>query len=158
MLKKFVFLVCLSLGALNCSAAVKYMTVELSSGTKYSFLLADKPVVTFESGDLVVNGSAETSYAISGVKDYHFTEKDETEATGETLKSVETGCVIFENNGVVFIQKANPSADVLLFNVNGVVLSKTSVDNNGNAELKLPDFAGVYVLSIANQSFKLIRK
>ena len=149
---------CLSYGALNCSATVKYMTVELKSSEKYSFLLADKPVVTFQNGDLVVNGSAETSYAISGVKDYHFTEKDETEATGETLKSVETGCVIFENNGVVFIQKANPFADVLLFNVNGVVLSKTSVDNNGNAELKLPDFAGVYVLSIANQSFKLIRK
>ena len=149
---------CLSYGALNCSATVKYMTVELKSSEKYSFLLADKPVVTFQNGDLVVNGSAETSYAISGVKDYHFTEKDETEATGETLKSVETGCVIFENNGVVFIQKANPSADVLLFNVNGVVLSKTSVDNNGNAELKLPDFACVYVLSIANQSFKLIRK
>lgn len=149
---------CLSYGALNCSATVKYMTVELKSSEKYSFLLADKPVVTFQNGDLVVNGSAETSYSISGVKDYHFTEKDETEATGETLKSVETGCVIFENNGVVFIQKANPSADVLLFNVNGVVLSKTSVDNNGNAELKLPDFAGVYVLSIANQSFKLIRK
>ena len=149
---------CLSYGALNCSATVKYMTVELKSSEKYSFLLADKPVVTFQNGDLVVNGSAETSYAISGVKDYHFTEKDETEATGETLKSVETGCVIFENNGVVFIQKANPSADVLLFNVNGVVLSKTSVDNNGNAELKLPDFAGVYILSIANQSFKLIRK
>lgn len=149
---------CLSYGTLNCSATVKYMTVELKSSEKYSFLLADKPVVTFQNGDLVVNGSAETSYAISGVKDYHFTEKDETEATGETLKSVETGCVIFENNGVVFIQKANPSADVLLFNVNGVVLSKTSVDNNGNAELKLPDFACVYVLSIANQSFKLIRK
>lgn len=149
---------CLSYGALNCSATVKYMTVELKSSEKYSFLLADKPVVTFQNGDLVVNGSAETSYAISGVKDYHFTEKDETEATGETLKSVETGCVIFENNGVVFVQKANPSADVLLFNVNGVILSKTSVDNNGNAELKLPDFAGVYVLSIANQSFKLIRK
>lgn len=149
---------CLSYGALNCSATVKYMTVELKSSEKYSFLLADKPVVTFQNGDLVVNGSAETSYAISGVKDYHFTEKDETEATGETLKSVETGCVIFENNGVVFIQKANPSADVLLFNVNGVVLSKTSVDNNGNAELKLPDFAGVYVLSVGNQSFKLIRK
>lgn len=149
---------CLSYGALNCSATVKYMTVELKSSEKYSFLLADKPVVTFQNGDLVVNGSAETSYAISGVKDYHFTEKDETEATGETLKSVETGCVIFENNGVVFVQKANPSADVLLFNVNGVVLSKTSVDNNGNAELKLPNFAGVYVLSVGNQSFKLIRK
>ena len=158
MLKKLFFLMCLSYGTFNCGATVKYMTVELTSGTKYSFLLADKPVVTFQNADLVVNGSAETSYAISGVKDYHFTEKDETEATGETLKSVETGCVIFENNGVVFIQKANPSADVLLFNVNGVVLSKTSVDNNGNAELKLPDFAGVYVLSIANQSFKLIRK
>ena len=85
MFKKLFFLMCLSYGALNCGATVKYMTVELKSSEKYSFLLADKPVVTFQNGDLVVNGSAETSYAISGVKDYHFTEKDETEATGETL-------------------------------------------------------------------------
>lgn len=158
MLKKFVFLVCLSLGTLNCSAAVKYMTVELSSGTKYSFLLADKPVVTFESGDLVVNGSAETSYAISGVKDYHFTENDESTLTGETLTPAETGCFIFENNGVVSIRNAKPSANVALINVNGVVLAKTVADDGGSAEVKLPEPKGVYVLTIEKQSFKLIRK
>ena len=158
MLKKFVFLVCLSLGALNCGAAVKYMTVELTSGSKYSFLLADKPVVTYESGDLVVNGSAETSYAISGVKDYHFTENDESTLSGETLTSAENGCFIFENNGVVSVRNAKASANVALVNVNGVVLAKTVADEGGSAEIKLPELKGVYILTIEKQSFKLIRK
>ena len=158
MLKKFVFLVCLSLGALNCGAAVKYMTVELTSGSKYSFLLADKPVVTYESGDLVVNGSAETSYAISGVKDYHFTENDESTLSGETLTSAENGCFIFENNGVVSVRNAKALANVALVNVNGVVLAKTVADEGGSAEIKLPELKGVYILTIEKQSFKLIRK
>lgn len=149
---------CLSYGTLNCSATVKYMTVELTSGTKYSFLLADKPVVTFQNADLVVNGSAETSYAISDVKDYHFTEKDESEATGETLKSVETGCVIFENNGIVSVRNAKTSADVTLINVNGIVLAKTIADEDGSADIKMPEPKGVYILTIERQSFKLIRK
>ena len=149
---------CLSYGTLNCGAAVKYMTVELTSGTKYSFLLADKPVVTFQNADLVVNGSAETSYAISDVKDYHFTEKDESEATGETLKSVETGCVIFENNGIVSVRNAKTSADVTLINVNGIVLAKTIADEDGSADIKMPEPKGVYILTIERQSFKLIRK
>lgn len=149
---------CLSYGTFNCGAAVKYMTVELTSGTKYSFLLADKPVVTFQNADLVVNGSAETSYAISDVKDYHFTEKDESEATGETLKSVETGCVIFENNGIVSVRNAKTSADVTLINVNGIVLAKTIADEDGSADIKMPEPKGVYILTIERQSFKLIRK
>ena len=158
MFKKFVFLVCLSLGALNCGAAVKYMTVELTSGSKYSFLLADKPVVTYESGDLVVNGSAETSYAISGVKDYHFTENDESTLSGEILTSAENGCFIFENNGVVSVRNAKASVNVALVNINGVVLTKTVADEGGSAEIKLPELKGVYILTIEKQSFKLIRK
>ena len=41
-------------------------------------LLKDNPVVTYQGGELVVNGSASTSYALDGVKNYHFTETDQT--------------------------------------------------------------------------------
>ncbi len=60
----------LFIGTTSSFATVSYMTVELKAGVKYSFLMADKPVATFKSGDLVVNGDAETSYSIEGVKNF----------------------------------------------------------------------------------------
>ena len=57
----------LLLGLMSINAAATHLTVELKAGNKYSFLLADKPVITFSNGDLVVNGDAETSYSIDGV-------------------------------------------------------------------------------------------
>ena len=45
-----------ALGITQIYVASTRLTVELKAGDKYSFLLADKPVFTFSSGDLVVNG------------------------------------------------------------------------------------------------------
>lgn len=41
---------------------------------KISFTLADKPIITFGNGELIINGDAETSYAIRDIKGYYFTE------------------------------------------------------------------------------------
>ena len=92
MRKRLLTTTALLLGAMCASAAVQYMTVEQKSGAKYSFLLKDNPVVTYKGGELVVNGSASTSYAIDGVKNYHFTETDQTgvETTGADMLRITT--------------------------------------------------------------------
>lgn len=74
-------LVCLALGI---HAESKYLTVEMKEGAKFSFLLADKPVITCQSGSLVVNKDAKTTYAFEGVKNYHFTENNEGSSGGTT--------------------------------------------------------------------------
>ena len=76
---------------LTAQAAVSYMTIEKTNGEKFSFLLAETPVITFVGDDLVVNGSSETSYAVTDVKNYHFTETDQTvveKQTSELLRFV----------------------------------------------------------------------
>ena len=141
-------------GALCASAAVQYMTVEKKSGEKYSFLLKDNPVVTYKGGELVVNGSASTSYAIAGVKNYHFTETDLTGV--ETAGSDMLRITIDENT--VLVENASAGAKVGLLSAGGATVAATTANESGSATLSLPSSKGVYVLTVGKQSFKLIRK
>ncbi|MBO4804497.1 MAG: hypothetical protein J5554_00485 [Paludibacteraceae bacterium] len=155
MLKKCLMILALLYGALSATAAVQYMTIELKSGGKFSFLLADNPIVTYANGDLSVNGSPSTSYAISGVKNYHFTEKNET---GLSSVSSETLSIVSLDDNTLGIQNAPASAKAILLTATGVVASTAVVDASGAATLVLPQQKGLYVLSVGELSIKLIRK
>ena len=69
MKKRFLSVFAFLFWTLCANATAQYMTVELKSGDKFSFLLEDNPVVTFKKGDLVVNGNAETSSVIATFTD-----------------------------------------------------------------------------------------
>lgn len=146
---------CLLIGASSSFATVSYMTVELKAGDKYSFLLTDKPVVTFNSGDLVVNGDAETSYSIEGVKNFHFTEGDATGA--ETLSSGEMRIASLDGS-TIQVQNIGNGSIATLVNVSGKIISSSKADSEGSATISLPQTKGVYILSADGKSFKIIRK
>lgn len=141
---------------LFANAATRYMIVEQKSGDKFNFLIADKPVVTFKNGDLVVNGNPETSYAISGVKNYHFTEKEDV-FTG--VNSVEDDVVRIEGvDNTLLLKNVAEAEKVVLVNANGVVVKSTTANSDGIATIVLPSQKGVYVVVVGRQSFKFIRK
>ena len=154
MRKKLLTSIALLLGSLCANATVQFMTVEQKSGAKYSFLLKENPVVTYKGGELVVNGSASTSYALDGVKNYHFTETDQTglETTGADMLRITTD----ENN--VIVENAPAGAKVVLVNAGGASVATTTADQSGTATISLPSVKGVYALTVGKQSFKLIRK
>lgn len=154
MRKRLLTSIALLLGSLCANATVQYMTVEQKSGAKYSFLLKENPVVTYKGGELVVNGSASTSYAISGVKNYHFTESDQTgvENTGADMLRITT------DENTVLVENAPAGAKVALVNAGGATVTNTTAGQNGGATISLPSAKGVYVLTVGKQSFKLIRK
>lgn len=154
-MKKLISLMGLLCSVLSASATVQYMTVEQQSGEMYSFLLKDNPEITYENGNLVVNGSASTSYAISGVKNYHFTESDLTKV--ENL-SVETLRIVSLDDATIEVQNASANAKVVLINANGAMQSINTANADGTATVNLPNQKGVYVLSVGNKSFKIIRK
>lgn len=155
MLKRMLTLLLFTFGILYVNATVRYMTVEQNDGKKYSFLLADKPVVTYEDGNLVVNGNVSTSYAISDVKNFHFTEGDESgvkDADAELLR------VITIDDNTIRVENALANAKVMLFNINGATIFTTTTDPLGTVTINLPNQKGVYVLTVGEQSIKVIRK
>lgn len=153
---KHEFLTSLSLlfSACGAFAAENYMTVELKNGDLYSFNISDKPVVTYKDASLVINSNAKTSYSISSVKNYHFTKSDITllETASGSLRIVNV------DDETIEVQNAKPLASVTLTSASGVKVLSSYVGTGGNVAVNLPASKGVYVLSIGNQSFKVIRK
>ena len=146
---------CLLGAALLVNAAETHLTIELKSGSKYSFALVDKPVITFENGNLVVNGNSETSYSIEGVLNFHFTEGDASKS--ESLQANVLQFIALDKDNIK-IANANAGTIISLFSTSGVVLTNTKADNDGVAVVNLPKEKGVYVLTAGNQSIKIIRK
>lgn len=156
-------LAALLIGAMHLHAAVSHLTVELKSGSKYSFLLANKPVVTFKTGDLVINNNSETSYAIEGVKNFHFTESDETTPVDESSSKNESSFqgdirIISLDDATIQIDHLAPLSDVKLVTVMGRLISSQSANSDGSAVVSLPQTQGIYILSLGTKSFKIIRK
>ena len=157
-MKKLILSSLLSIFALAANAASTYVTVQLVNGSMYSFLLADFPVITYADGDLVVNGDAATSYAISGVQNYHFSDADETVETGvsETIKN--SLQIIALDKDLIQIKGATAGAKVSLFSAAGVEYKGLSADMDGAAQVELPQAKGVYIINVDGKSFKVIRK
>lgn len=136
-------------------AVSNYMTVEMNSGAKISFLLADNPVITYQDDNLVINKDAKTTYSIEDIKNYHFTENDDTKVKMTNANSL---VIVWVDDNTIEVQNATPGSEVSLTAVNGMVVSKNKVDLDGKATVKVSNNAGVYIISADKQSFKIIRK
>ncbi len=156
-IKKVLFvLMGLSLSALSLFASPrKYLTVELLTGDKYSFLIADNPVLTFDTGELVVNGNPTTSYSISGVKDYHFSFSSADAVDQLGSKEIR---IVGVDEQTIKVLNVEPSSLVTLVSTAGQKIFSVNADASGVATVNLPTIKGVYVLSVSGKSFKIIRK
>ena len=145
-------LCCMTIGA---NAESNYMTVEKINGSKISFLLADNPVITYKDGNLVINKDAKTTYSFEDIKNYHFTENDDTKSTSINAESLR---FVWIDDTTIEVQNTQPGSVVALTAINGSVVANSKSDSEGKATVKMPNNAGVYVLSAGNQSFKIIRR
>lgn len=145
-------LCCMTIGA---NAESNYMTVEKINGSKISFLLADNPVITYKDGNLVINKDAKTTYSFEDIKNYHFTENDDTKATAINAESLR---FVWIDDATIEVQNTQPGSVVALTAINGSVVATSKADAEGKAIVKMPNNAGIYVLSAGNQSFKIIRR
>ncbi|MBE6326355.1 MAG: T9SS type A sorting domain-containing protein [Bacteroidales bacterium] len=153
MVKKVLTLISLC-GCLVCANAKKqYMTIEQRNGEKYSFLLDDELEITYSEGNLIVNGSPVTSFAISSVKNYHFSETASVDAKiSNELRIVNL------DGSTVEVQNATASAKVMLVNVSGAVFFESETNAEGSVIVELPEQKGIYILSVGTHSIKVIRK
>lgn len=155
MIKRFfttLSLICLALGAY---AEAKYMTIEMTNGSLISFLLADNPVITYKSKNLVVNNNEKTTYSFEAVKNYHFTESDESGVDDLSANELR---IVWVDDETIEVQNAQSNAIIAITDINGVVASQTKTDAERKATVKIPNKAGVYVITVGKQSFKIIRK
>lgn len=139
----------------SANAAREYMTVELENGSKYNFLLVENPVITYNQGQFEVNGSATTTYSLSNIKNYHFSEGDEA-GVDHTIQA--TLRIVNLDESTLEVHGAEVGTHVVLTATNGTTLFSGEAQQDGNVRVNLPSTKGIYVLTVGHQSFKIIRK
>ena len=155
MIKRLITTLSLTCLALGIHAEVKYMTIEMKNGSKISFLLNDNPVITYQSESLVVNNDAKNTYSFEDVKNYHFTEMDESGVDNLPANDLR---IVWVDDETIGVQNALPNSTIAITAINGVVISQTKTDADGKSTVRMPNKTGVYVISAGKQSFKIIRK
>ncbi len=132
-----------------------YVTVNLTDGSKYSFLLSSSPKISYSGDSLKVDGSANTTFPLSKVDSYNFTESDLTDVS--VLESNEIR-ITYSDNSHVKAEGLQPKSAVVLYSVGGAAIQKVNATEEGVAELELPQTKGVYILKTDSQNVKLIKE
>lgn len=153
-LKKGVVSLALSLGSWAVQADPTHVTIEQKDGSKMNFLLAEKPVFTFDNGNLVAKGDSTTSFAFNNVENVYFS------SPWANLEVVAANELRIEHldGTAIKIQNANAEASVSLWDAYGKIFLSTKTDSEGTAVVALPQSKGVFILYVADKSFKIIRK
>ena len=144
--KSTIFLIVLSVASLLIAiigATFAYFTASVSGNTSATptvITTANNLGITYEDGALVVNGSATTSYAIEGLRNYHFSE--DGEAGVESLRANVVRVYSLDDN-TIGVENAPNGSKISLVNINGFVVFSSKAAPSGVATVSLPKEKGL---------------
>lgn len=152
-IKKIILLGMLAISG-SLYATPNCLVVELKDSTSQSFLLAERPEISFVDSFVVVKGDVEASFLGYQIERFKFIEEPSTNA--ENLKAAEIR-VCYTDNEHISVLGLEPKSIVRLFSTNGKLLA-TKQEEAGVVSFTLPQAKGIYVLNVNNQSVKIIKK
>ncbi len=136
-------------------AETTHVTVDLTDGTKFSYLLSESPKISYKADSFIVSGPARAAFELSKVDSYHFT--DGTVSDAAVVESNEIR-ITYSDNSHVKVEGLQPKSSVVLYSVAGTAIQEVNATEIGVAELALPHTKGVYILKTNSQTVKLIKK
>ena len=136
-------------------AETTHVTVDLTDGTKFSYLLSESPKISYKADSFIVSGPARAAFELSKVDSYHFTDGSLSDVA--VLGSNEVRITYSDNNHVK-AEGLKPNSSVVLYSVAGSAIQKVSASAEGVAELGLPQEKGIYILKTDFQTVKLIKE
>lgn len=131
------------------TSAQSQLVVEANNGTRTVFLLADKPVITFDEENLKITSSGtSTDFVLAHVAKFYF----EAEGTGMDEVLRDADCVLkYVNQHILSVY--NVSGVVSLFDLSGKCCRVSSAQQDGAQVIDLSGLSeGVYLLHISHQT------
>lgn len=137
------------------------LIVKFKDNTKETFVLANKPVITFDTGKFYINTS-DFSAELSDVEEFCF----ETETTGIDVVKKDNGADAsspftfrFVDGRTVYISGLDDSARVTVYSLSGAQVNARIDRGNESAVIDFGNQpAGVYIIRANKQSFKIIKR
>jgi len=148
-------LACLT-GSVVAHAENHYLILDMNSGERASFALAQKPVVSVGGQLLIFKGAEATiEVAMSEVTDYHFGESAGIEEVSDNQADATMGM----ENGDAVIRNLKAGTAVRVYGIDGTLRLQTVASADGVASIQLSDLAGgVYVIQTPSGSFKIYKR
>lgn len=134
------------------------LVVILQGGQQQSYVLADRPKVTFDATNLyITNAAVEDSYEMSKVVKFVFEKGD---ATAITPVVAGENRITFVDGEHVVLEGLAPATSVSLLDLGGHLLGKTAADASGSASISLSSQpSGVYIVGVAGgKSYKILKR
>ena len=136
-------------------AATTHVTVDLTDGSKFSYLLSESPKISYKADSFIVSGPARAAFELSKVDSYHFTDGSLSDATVVGSNEIR---ITYSDNSHVKAEGLQPNSSVVLYSVAGATIQQVNATEDGVAELALPQAKGVYILKTNSQTVKLVKE
>ena len=132
------------------------LVVKLKNGAETTFILKDKPNVTFEGTNLKVASDKETvTFALSDVLRFTYVKKD---ASGIDEAVADPTKVSFEND-VLVISLLKQGASVNIYSLDGKLLRQLKATHSGTYRLNLSELSkGLYLVKADNVTYKIMKQ
>ena len=131
------------------------LIVKTKDGAQTTFVLQDKPRVTFEGTDLKVVSDKETvAFALADVLRFEYVKKD---ALGIDEDVVDPTGVSYQG-GVLVISQLRQGASVAVYALDGKLLRQLTASHSGTYRLNLSELpTGLYLVKADNVTYKITK-
>lgn len=138
-------------------SVVTVLTVHVKDGSEVSFLLSERPSVTYSDDYmLITSADAETSYPLSDVLKFTFEEIDGEDTGIDSTIAAEASFSL--DGGVIVVSGLKAGSTAQVFTLGGVMVHSESVDS-GSWSYPLSSLSsGIYIISINGKGFKITKK
>ena len=153
-MKKILFLLFgMFLSSIMYAQEKNALVIKLTDGNTHTFVLSEKPVITLPGGNIVVNGSASTTYARSEVEKFYFVYDDGTGIESVGKDNIKFNYVDGEN---VRISGLKDKTIVSVASLDGKIISTQKSDGTGSVTVSLGNqLKGIYIISVGGRSIKI---
>lgn len=135
----------------------KALIVELQNGSQTTFVLSEKPVLTFANHVLkIVINQKSSDFEISNVKHFYFSDQS---SDIQQLKANNVNFV-YQSNDKVVIEGVSENDQILIYSAKGIMQKGTVWRNGSDVEVSLSALpVGIYFVSVQNkQTIKIFKK
>lgn len=140
------------------------LVVKLKDNTEKVFILANKPVITFDTEKFYIN-SSDFSTELSNVQEFYFKTETTNPPTGIEAVKKDKGADAspftfrYVDGHTVYIDGLYLTARITVYSLSGAQINARIERGNERAVVDLGNQpAGVYVIRANKQSFKIIKR
>ena len=158
-MKRFLFLFMLHLSISAFCSAEEFTTLVVwaKDGSKVAYLLENKPVLTFEEGNLVIKTKDITiHYVLKQMQ--RFTFENGQNVANTDLSSKEDIPFVMNTEYILF-PSLEKGASILIYTVQGQVVVKKTMVQAGDVSVPISQLqSGIYFVQVNGITYKIMKK